>query len=128
MKWIKRRRCAHRNLNGIYGDEVNRVGGWRLQCRDCLKYLDGPVNWAEFGEGEKVTPETPESRMDDGERELLVEIVEEAKVARRDRQIQEIQERAEALIPSHVTEGRKLHRYSDQLSSDVRWLLGELYR
>lgn len=40
-KW---RRCPHVHLNGIYGDEINFVGGWRLQCGDCGRYLDGPVS------------------------------------------------------------------------------------
>lgn len=40
-------RCPHSNLTGIYGDMVNQVGGWRLRCRDCGRYLDGPVSLAE---------------------------------------------------------------------------------
>lgn len=38
------RRCPHSRLEGIYGDEINRVGGWRLRCVDCKRYLDGPVD------------------------------------------------------------------------------------
>lgn len=41
-----RRRCPHASLAGIYGDEINHVGGWRLLCRDCWRYLDGPVSLA----------------------------------------------------------------------------------
>lgn len=39
-------RCPHRVLTPIYGDQVNMVGGWRLQCADCYRYLDGPVSLA----------------------------------------------------------------------------------
>jgi hypothetical protein len=42
-----RRRCPHNALRPIHGDEVNRVGGWRLQCAACGSYLDGPVTLAE---------------------------------------------------------------------------------
>lgn len=42
-KWRTRLRCPHRRLVGIYGDEINHVGGYRLQCLDCWAYLDGPV-------------------------------------------------------------------------------------
>lgn len=38
-----RRRCPHSQLLGLYGDEINRVGGWRLFCNGCRRYLDGPV-------------------------------------------------------------------------------------
>lgn len=46
--WRKRNRgCLHGDLRGIYGDEINAVGGYRLQCRDCGKLVDGPVELAE---------------------------------------------------------------------------------
>lgn len=38
-----RRRCPHSRLTSIYGDQVNQVGGWRLYCQDCRRYLDGEV-------------------------------------------------------------------------------------
>jgi hypothetical protein len=41
-----RRHCPHSDLIGIYGDLVNAVGGWRLRCADCGRYLDGPVSLA----------------------------------------------------------------------------------
>lgn len=47
-----RRHCPHSDLIGIYGDLVNAVGGWRLRCRDCGRYLDGPVSLAKSREGE----------------------------------------------------------------------------
>jgi hypothetical protein len=40
---IRDRHCRHDNVRGIYGDEINHVGGWRNQCLDCTRYLDGPV-------------------------------------------------------------------------------------
>lgn len=43
----KRAHCPHEHLIGIFGDEINWVGGWRLQCRDCGRYLDGPVSLAD---------------------------------------------------------------------------------
>jgi hypothetical protein len=42
----ERRRCPHSDLRPIYGDEINQVGGSRLQCRTCGQYLDGPVSLA----------------------------------------------------------------------------------
>jgi hypothetical protein len=41
--WKLSRHCRHDNVRGIYGDEINHVGGWRNQCLDCWRYLDGPV-------------------------------------------------------------------------------------
>lgn len=38
-----RRRCPHSELSPIYGDDINRVGGWRLRCNGCARYLDGNV-------------------------------------------------------------------------------------
>lgn len=51
-RFRKRRYCPHSDLSGIYGDEINAVGGWRLQCRDCGRYIDGPVALAKSREGE----------------------------------------------------------------------------
>lgn len=42
-----RRRCPHAELVGVYGDEINLVGGWRLWCKGCGCYLDGPVSLVE---------------------------------------------------------------------------------
>lgn len=46
MSWRRRRHCPHVNVDGIYGDEINHVGGYRLVCADCGRYLDGPVSIA----------------------------------------------------------------------------------
>ena len=40
-------RCPHVNLQGIYGDDIHCVGGYRLYCDDCGRYLDGPVSLAQ---------------------------------------------------------------------------------
>lgn len=40
------RRCPHVCTIGIYGDEINQAIGYRLQCLDCGRLLDGPVAWA----------------------------------------------------------------------------------
>lgn len=42
-----RRRCPHAHLEPIYGDRINQVGGWRLRCHNCRRYLDGPVTLAD---------------------------------------------------------------------------------
>jgi hypothetical protein len=47
-----RRRCPHSDLQGIYGDEVVAVGWWRLWCRGCRRFVDGPVSLARSREGE----------------------------------------------------------------------------
>lgn len=39
-----KRRCPHSLLVGIYGDQVNQEGGWRLYCNGCHRYLDGAVS------------------------------------------------------------------------------------
>lgn len=39
-----RRRCPHSQLMGVYGDEITYVGWWRIWCRGCGRYLDGPVS------------------------------------------------------------------------------------
>ncbi len=55
MGWLERRKrrryCPHERLRGIYGDEINHVGGYRLACRDCGSLLDGPVSLAEKRSG-----------------------------------------------------------------------------
>ena len=40
------RRCGHKNVRGIYGDEVifATPNFRRLQCLDCGRYLDGPAS------------------------------------------------------------------------------------
>lgn len=47
MSRSQRRHCPHEQVRGIYGDKINQVGGYRLQCRDCGTYLEGPVAIAE---------------------------------------------------------------------------------
>ncbi|QIG57884.1 hypothetical protein SEA_PAULODIABOLI_196 [Microbacterium phage PauloDiaboli] len=42
-----KRHCPHGMLRGIYGDEINLVGGFRLQCIACGRFLRGPVTLAE---------------------------------------------------------------------------------
>ena len=44
--WRKRRHCPHSDLEPIYGDEINRLGGYRLICRDCGRLIDGPPTLA----------------------------------------------------------------------------------
>lgn len=45
MRWLTKHRCPHSNLRPIYGDEiiVCTPDFNRLQCRDCRRYLNGPV-------------------------------------------------------------------------------------
>ena len=43
---FKARRCPHVHLQSIHGDVVEVVGGFRLQCTDCWRYLDGPAQLA----------------------------------------------------------------------------------
>lgn len=40
------RRCPHASIRGIYGDEINHSAGYRLECEDCGRLLDGPVSLA----------------------------------------------------------------------------------
>lgn len=42
MKLINR--CPHTVIRGIYGDEINDAGGYRLVCSDCGRLLEGPVS------------------------------------------------------------------------------------
>ena len=37
-------RCPHVRISGIYGDEINHCGGYRLSCDDCGRLLDGAVS------------------------------------------------------------------------------------
>lgn len=39
-------RCPHVTIRGIYGDMINHVHGFRLQCLDCGMLLYGPVDLA----------------------------------------------------------------------------------
>ena len=39
-------RCPHVHISGIYGDEINHCGGYRLSCDDCGRLLDGAVSLA----------------------------------------------------------------------------------
>lgn len=41
-----RKFCTHDFREGIYGDKINFVGGYRLQCIICGSYLKGPVSEA----------------------------------------------------------------------------------
>lgn len=43
---LQQRHCAHVKVRGIYGDEINITGGYRVQCRECGAFLDGPVSIA----------------------------------------------------------------------------------
>ena len=48
MGLLKRLRCPHSNLVGIFGDNINAAGGKRLRCLSCGSFLDGPVILAEI--------------------------------------------------------------------------------
>lgn len=43
---FKPNRCPHINVLPIYGDFINKCGGYRLRCNDCFRFLDGPVSVA----------------------------------------------------------------------------------
>lgn len=49
-RWLATRRhrktCPHSNVHGVYGDDINRLGGARLWCGDCGSALAGPVEIA----------------------------------------------------------------------------------
>ena len=53
FRWLSNRmHCPHDNVVGIYGDEINHVGGWRKACVDCGALLHGgppkgerPAGW-----------------------------------------------------------------------------------
>lgn len=61
-RWLRRKRCPHSNLSGVYGDRINHVGGWRLWCDDCRRYIDGPVSLAESRRGETDPVTTPHAQ------------------------------------------------------------------
>lgn len=42
MRWPWRR-CAHRQVRCVHGDEINAVGGRRVFCYDCCRYLKDPL-------------------------------------------------------------------------------------
>lgn len=54
----KRSRCPHEHVRGIYGDEIifATPDFNRLQCLDCGKYLEGPVNISDNRPSSKETP------------------------------------------------------------------------
>lgn len=40
-RWIF---CPHKNLRGVYGDEIIFVANWRrIACVDCHRYLNLPL-------------------------------------------------------------------------------------
>lgn len=40
-RWLT---CTHKNLRGVYGDEIIFTAGWRrIACTDCGKYLNRPL-------------------------------------------------------------------------------------
>ena len=54
-------RCPHVRISGIYGDEINHCGGYRLSCDDCGRLLDGAVSLAEPAPRLIRTPEELEA-------------------------------------------------------------------
>lgn len=62
MSWLSERRrrkdCPHSWLMGAYGDAANHTPhNYRLFCRDCGRYLDGPVKLVEMRRAEWMQPE-----------------------------------------------------------------------
>jgi hypothetical protein len=47
-----RKRCPHSDLQGIYGDEILTANFYRLWCRACRRFIDGPVSLAQSRERE----------------------------------------------------------------------------
>ncbi len=43
MAWFRPNRCPRARIRGVYGDEINAVGGLRLRCLDCRRHLDGDL-------------------------------------------------------------------------------------
>jgi hypothetical protein len=41
---LDRIHCPHIHVRGIYGDEINFLGGFRNRCIDCGTLLSGPVS------------------------------------------------------------------------------------
>ena len=54
-------RCPHVRISGIYGDEINHCGGYRLSCDDCGRLLDGAVSLAKPAPHIIRTPEELEA-------------------------------------------------------------------
>ena len=54
-------RCPHVHISGIYGDEINHCGGYRLSCDDCGRLLDGAVSLAKPAPHIIRTPEELEA-------------------------------------------------------------------
>jgi hypothetical protein len=43
-----RRHCPHSRLSAIYGDRIRMTRAcWRLRCRDCGQFVDGPTALAD---------------------------------------------------------------------------------
>ena len=61
-------RCPHVHISGIYGDEINHCGGYRLSCDDCGRLLDGAVSLANPAPHIIRTPEDLEAlELDDAD-------------------------------------------------------------
>ena len=61
-------RCPHVRISGIYGDEINHCGGYRLSCDDCGRLLDGAVSLANPAPHIIRTPEELEAlELDDAD-------------------------------------------------------------
>ena len=61
-------RCPHVRISGIYGDEINHYGGYRLSCDDCGRLLDGAVSLAKPAPHIIRTPEELEAlELDDAD-------------------------------------------------------------
>ena len=61
-------RCPHVRISGIYGDEINHCGGYRLSCDDCGRLLDGAVSLANPAPHIIRTPEDLEAlELDDAD-------------------------------------------------------------
>ena len=65
-------RCPHVHISGIYGDEINHCGGYRLSCDDCGRLLDGAVSLAKPAPHIIRTPEELEAvELDDADAVVL---------------------------------------------------------
>ena len=65
-------RCPHVHISGIYGDEINHCGGYRLSCDDCGRLLDGAVSLAKPAPHIIRTPEELEAvELDDADAIVL---------------------------------------------------------
>lgn len=65
-------RCPHVRISGIYGDEINHCGGYRLSCDDCGRLLDGAVSLAKPAPHIIRTPEELEAvELDDADAIVL---------------------------------------------------------